>query len=108
MNITGKYLKVWEVKKQNGYTSVNLGDSYRMKDGNYENFTWFDCTLLGNASRELIEKFDTVEVISGIMYMEKYNGKYYNRIKIFDLKVTKKHEQNNRPDPNQFESDIPF
>jgi len=55
LNITGKYLKVWEKEEQNGFIKLNLGDSAKKKDGTYENWTWFGCTLLGNAKDVEVE-----------------------------------------------------
>ncbi len=112
MNISGKYLKVWEVKDENGWIKVNLGDSRKLKDGSYQNFTWWDCSLVGNAKNVLLEKGDTVEVKSGIIYQEKYNDKYYNRITIFEIEVTKKADQQPQQNSSQnnqtFEDTIPF
>ena len=39
MNITGKFLKVWKVEEKNGFKKLDLGDSKKMKDGYYENWT---------------------------------------------------------------------
>jgi len=81
----GKYLKVWEVKENNGYVKLNLGDSIKQKDGTYKNWTWFDCALFGEAAKKEFVKGDTVEVTSGQIYQEEYNGKWYTKVKIFHI-----------------------
>ena len=83
MNITGKFLKVWKVEENNGYVKLNLGDSVKNKDGTYDNWTWFGCALFGEAAKKTFYENDLVEVTSGIIYQEKYNEKWYTRIKIF-------------------------
>ena len=106
MNVTGKYLKVWKKEEKNGFTKLNLGDSKKQKDGSYENWTWFGCTLLGNAKSVDIIEGDVVEVKSGIISQRKYNDKWYNDIVIFDIEVMKKSD---KPQPkDDFEDDIPF
>lgn len=85
MDIKGKFLKVWKVEENNGYVKLNLGDSVKNKDGTYDNWTWFDCALFGEAAKKAFFKGDLVEVTSGIIYQEKYNEKWYTRIKIFHI-----------------------
>ena len=87
MNITGKYLKVWKVKENNGYKKLDLGDSKKNKDGEYDNWTWFDCLLVGNAKTLEVREQDTIEIKNGIISQEKYNDKWYTRIVIFDAEV---------------------
>ena len=88
MNISGKYLKVWKVKESpGGYTRLDLGDSKKDKSGNYVNWTWFDCMLLGDAKGVKVSEGDKVEVKNGIIYQEKYQNKWYTKIIIFDLEV---------------------
>ena len=89
-----RFHKVWEVKNQNGFTKVNLGDSKKNKDGGYDNFTWFDCLLVGNAKNVQLNKGDTITVVSGQITKRKYNGKFYDDMVIFELEVTKRAEVN--------------
>lgn len=113
MNISGKYMKVWKVEEKNGFTKLNLGDSKKAKDGTYTNWTWFGCTLLGNAKQVTVDEGDTIEIKSGIISQRKYNEKYYNDIIIFELEVMKKAESNESREKRidnstDFEDDIPF
>ena len=110
MNITGKYLKVWKKEEQNGFTKLNLGDSAKKKDGTYENWTWFGCTLLGNAKNADVNEGDTVEVKSGIMSKRKYNDKWYDDIKIFEIEVTRRSEApaTDTVAIDDLDSDLPF
>jgi hypothetical protein len=105
MNITGKYLKVWKKKEQNGFTKLDLGDSKKNKDDTYTNWTWFDCLLVGNAKNVTINENDTVEIKNGIISQEKYQDKWYTRIVIFDIEVMHKgnhqeKQQKPSPEPN--------
>jgi len=131
MNVTGKYLKVWKVEERNGYIHLDLGDTRKDKNGEYENCTWFGCTLLGDAAKKNIKEGDKVEVKSGQIFQEKYNEKWYTKIKIFHIDVMESDQSNSfggtpdpkkstsgfggftpadkKPDPNSFEgSQIPF
>ena len=108
MNISGKHLKVWKKAEQNGFTKLDLGDSKKQKDGSYANWTWFGCTLLGNAKSVDIIEGDVVEVKSGIISQRKYKDKWYNDIVIFEIEVMQKSNSqhtSNKPDDNDF---IPF
>ena len=115
MNITGKFLKVWKIEEKNGFKKLDLGDSKKKKDGTYDNWTWFDCTLLGNAKNASIKENDVVEVKSGIISKRKYNEKYYDDIIIFEIEVMQSNQQEYSPktDPNHnggnsFNDDIPW
>jgi hypothetical protein len=121
MNITGKYMKVWEVKESNGYTKLDLGDGRKDKNGETEYCTWFDCLLLGNASKKSISKGDVIEITSGQIFQRKYNDKWYIDIKIWHLTVSgQESKQEPAKDENGFtppppmgttpfdDSDIPF
>ena len=90
---SGKYMKVWKVKKQNGYTKLDLGDSKKNKDGKYDSWTWFDCLLVGNAKNANVKEGDKIEVLSGQISQEKYQDKWYTRIVIFDLMVMDRPQQ---------------
>jgi len=117
MNITGKYLKVWKIKENNGYRKLDLGDSKKQQDGTYKNWTWFDCLLVGDAKNLQVHENDTIEIESGVISQREYNGKWYNDIVIF--KATAQNQQTNsqqdyspKTDPvhktTEFEDDIPF
>ena len=121
------YHKVWEVKLENGFKKVTLGDSRKNKDGEFENWNWFDVALVSKAKDVHIEKGDTITIISGQVQKRKYNDKFYDNVVIFDLEVSKKgggggYGSNQQPSNNQpkqsyqnnntgngnFEDDIPF
>ena len=90
MNISGKCLRVWKKQEQNGFIKLDLGDSRKLKDGTYDNFTWFGCTLVGKAKDAQIDEGDKVEVKSGLISKRKYNDKYYDDIVIFEIDVMEK------------------
>ena len=98
MNISGKYLKVWKVQEQNGFTKLDLGDSKKLKDGGYDNFTWFGCTLVGNAKNVAVNEKDTIEIKSGLITKRKGNdGKWYDDVVIFEFEVMEKKEKTDIP-----------
>ena len=113
MQINGRFLKVWKKEEQNGFTKLDIGDSKKLKDGKYENFTWFGCTLVGGAKAVEVSEGDTVEIKSGLITKRKYNEKWYDDIVIFDIEVTKKGEKTTPEAVDEFvpvdsESDLPF
>lgn len=85
-----RYHKVWEVKLENGFKKINISDSRKLKDDTFENWTWFDVALVGNAKNVHLEKGDTITIISGQVQKRKYNEKFYDNVVIFDLEITKK------------------
>ncbi len=116
-----RFHKVWEVKIDNGFKKINLSDSRKLKDGEFENWTWFDVALVGNAKNVHLDKGDTITIKSGQVQKRKYNDKYYDNVVIFDLEVTKKadggygsNQQQSYQKPQQgqpqgnFEDSIPF
>ena len=112
MNITGKYLKVWKVKETNGYTRLDLGDSRKDKNNAYENCTWFDCILIGDAAKKTFNEGDLVEIKSGQIFMEKYNDKWYTKVRIFHIDVMEVEQQPEQPESNNLQQDdfdeVPF
>lgn len=102
MNISGKFLKVWEVEDKGSLKLVNLGDSRKNRDGSYDKWTWFKCAFVGKAKDLPIKKGDTIEIVSGIIYQEKYNDKWQTRVTIFDANVTA------ATGSSGFEDDVPF
>lgn len=90
---SGKYMRVWKTEVRNGYTKVDLGDSKKNRDGTYDSWTWFGCTLFGDAGNVEVQEGDLVEVKSGRISKRKWDNKYYDDIVIFDLEVMKKAEK---------------
>ncbi len=108
MNITGKYLKVWKIKENNGYTKLDLGDSQKQRDGSYKNWSWFDCLLVGNAKNLQVQERDTIEIKSGLISQREYNGKWYNEIVIFEAVVMPQQHRADNQGSRRFEDDCPF
>ena len=103
MNITGKYLKVWKIEEKSNYTFLNLGDSRKDKGGKHENCTWFNCILLGEASKKTFNEGDVVEITSAQIFMEKYNDKWSPKIKIFHIEHMEgsgNNQENSTPPPS--------
>ena len=62
-NFTGKYMKVWKVETQNGYTKLDLGESQKKynSENEYDNWTWFGCVLFGDAAKKEIKEGDKIQ-----------------------------------------------
>ena len=90
MNISGRFLRVWKVEENNGFIKADLGDSTKNKDGSYNNFTWFGVAILGKSKESGIAEGDVIEVKSGLIGKRKYNDKYYDDMKVFELEISKK------------------
>ncbi len=113
-----RFHKVWEVKVENGFKKVKLGDSRKLKDGTFENWSWFDVAFVSNAQSLQVEEGDTITIISGQVQKRKYEGRYYDNVVVFDAEITQKNNnQSNqsyqKPNTNQggngnFEEHIPF
>lgn len=99
MRISGKYLKICEVKENNGFKKINLGESRKDNDGKYVNWTWFDCLLLGDARDAEIAKGDIVN-IEGSIEMRNYNDKWYNNIIIWQIENVEKNSKT-KTEPEQ-------
>jgi len=122
MNVTGKYLKVWKVKyTSKGLPVLDLGDSEKQRDDTYKNWTWFGCLCVGKAAQMQFNEKDTIEIKSGIISMQEYNGKWSPKVVIFECEVTSSSgSQNNRQQNNSgfqpggyasepgFSDDIPY
>jgi hypothetical protein len=104
MNITGRFMKAWKVEKSANYTKVDLGDSRKNKEGTYDKFTWFGVMFVGDAHKLNIAEGDTVEIVSGQIYQEKYQDKWYTRITVFDAVVTKNEKKEKKEEDFSFGS----
>jgi hypothetical protein len=101
-----RYHKVWKVKEENGFKKVDLGDSKKKQDGGYDNWTWFDVTLVGGAKGTPINEGDTITINSGLITQRKYNNKYYNDVVIFDFEVTRQSDQAPQQDNQSSQDDF--
>ena len=131
--MNSKFHKVWKIEiDQNGNKKVDLGDSKKLQDDTYFNWTWKWCRLVGNAKGVQVDEGDTITINSGKLDQYKdNNGNYRNSVTIFDFEVSAKGQnqgnnnsnyqnnntgnnsyqskpQGNQVGPNSFESDIPF
>ncbi len=85
-----RFHKVWEVKVENGFKKVKLGDSRKLKDGTFENWSWFDVAFVSSAQGLQVEEGDTITIISGQVQKRKYEGKYYDNVVVFEAEITQK------------------
>ena len=112
-NFTGKYFKAWKVYEKNGFKKIDLGDSTKNKDGEYENWTWFGSSIVGNAKNIEVNEGDIIEVKNGMVTQSKSGDKWYTNVTIFDFEVMKKNgnvapKSQAQAAVDVFESDIPF
>jgi len=83
-----KFGKVWKVRKENGYTKIDVSDSKKNPKSptGFDNCTWFNCILLGNAKDFEVKEGDKVNV-EGQIFSSKSekDGKYYTNVAIFGI-----------------------
>lgn len=83
-----KFGKVWKVKKENGYTKIDISDSRKNPKSStgFDNCTWFNCILLGLAKDFIVEEGEKYNC-EGIIFMKKSDsdGRYYTDIAIFGI-----------------------
>lgn len=107
-----KYHKVWKVEvNDHGFVKVKLGDSRKNKDGEYENWSWFNVNFVGNCKEKAktLNEGDTITIDSGIIAKREYNGNYYDDITVFAYTITS--ESTSQPAPPSADipdDDIPF
>ena len=111
MNVTGKYLKVWEVEARERVTLVNLGDSRKNKDGGYDSWTWYKTAFVGQAKGPAaqLNKGDVIEIKSGQISQNKAdNGKWYTNVVVFEFDVTKHAEEKQESAEEINDGPLPF
>lgn len=114
--LDSRYHRVWKIEEQNGFKKLNLGDSSKKKDGTREYFTWFGCTLIGEAKNTPVSEGDTITILEGVMSQYKNkDGKYVPQLTIFKFEVTKNAQDSVTPFETKSgftemddDSDIPF
>ena len=102
--MNSKFHKVWKIEvDQNGSKKVDLGDSKKLQDDTYFNWTWKWCRLVGNAKGIQVNEGDTITIKSGKLDQYKdNNGMYRNSVTIFDFEVTAKGNQQNSGSNTQY------
>lgn len=94
LNITGKYIKVWEVKIHPNMVTADLSSSKKNKDGEYENTNWMGVKFVGESKERAtsLRKGDMIEIVSGMAGKRKYQDKWYDDVVVFDFNVMSKSE----------------
>lgn len=90
LNITGRYVSVFEVEDQGKFAKCNLTSSKKNKDESYTNCYW-KARLVGEAfkkSKELKDK-DKINIKKGIVenQYDKENKKSWVTVTIFDYEL---------------------
>ena len=107
LNVTGKYVKVWEVKESGKVVKLSLSSSKKNKDNKYENSSWRG-RAVGNCFEKAksLKKEDMIEIISAGIAKYEYEGKRYDIITIFDFNIIGKPEPQKKD--NDEIDDLPF
>lgn len=87
---SSKYVKVWDVKTENGVVKGDVSSSKKNQNGEYENSKWFPAFFGKSKEKALsLNKGDTIEITQG-GFSNTYNKEkkvtYYNMV-IFDFEV---------------------
>jgi len=89
LNITGKYVKVWETEDKGKYVQAKLGTSRKdRRDDSYINSNWFtrfvgDCTGLAKT----LAKGDKINILRGSIesVYDKEQGKTWTNVTVFEF-----------------------
>ncbi len=89
LNVTGKYVSVFEVEDKGNYVQANLSTSKKNKDGSYTNNYW-KARFVGEAyqpAKELISK-DKIHILKGAIenHYDKDWDKLYVTVLVFRFK----------------------
>lgn len=99
-----KFGKVWKVKKENGFTKIDVSDSRKNPKSptGFDNCTWFNCILLGNAKDFDVKEGDKVNVEGQIFTTKsEKDGKYYTNVVIFGICLSDDAKTNAPKNPNK-------
>ncbi len=87
LNITGKYISVFDVTEKDRYIQANLSSSKKQRDGSYKHMSW-RARFVGNAvdSARALQNKDKIEITNGLIENNvDDNGRYWYNVIIFDF-----------------------
>lgn len=124
ITVLGKLGKDVEVKNVNGTTLAKFSIAENVGFGDKQVTIWYDVSLWGKqAESKLIDYLNkgTQVYVSGEFSQREYNGKQYNEIRVYDLKLCggKQEAQPQQPKPTyaknpqaqppaDLDTDLPF
>lgn len=89
LNVTGKYVSVYDVEDKGNYVQAKLRTGRKNKDGSYTNMTW-RARFVGNANEPAknLQDKERIEIVNGIIENSfDANGKQWHNVVIFDFKM---------------------
>lgn len=114
ITVLGKLGKDVEVKSVNGTTLAKFSIAENVGFGDKQVTIWYDVSLWGKqAESKLIDYLNkgTQVHVSGEFSQREYNGKQYNEIRVYDLKLCggkqEAQPQQAQP-PADLDTDLPF
>lgn len=100
LNVTGKYISVFEADDKGNYVQANLSTSKKNQDGSYTNMYW-KARFVGEAYEpaKVLEDKDKIQILRGAVEnkFDKEKDKLYVTVVIFRFK---KINVNQSPDSN--------
>ena len=111
-NITGRFIKIWEVDVKEKMVLCDLSTSEKNKDGEWEASNYYKVKFVGKCfeNAKTLKKGDTIEIINGKIGKRKYQEKYYDDVVVFAYRMEEGQKQY---EPSGFkpvdsEQDLPF
>ena len=90
LNITGKYVTVWNVEDKGNYIQANLSTGKKNKDGTYTNMSW-RTRFVGNAKgkAKALQDKDKIEIVNGLVEntYDKEKKTTYVNVTVFEFEV---------------------
>lgn len=89
LNVTGKYIRVFDVEDKGRYVQAKLSTSKKNQDGDYVHMPWI-ARFVGNATeaaKELQNK-DKIEITNGIIENNyDNNNRLWHKVVIFGFRM---------------------
>ena len=109
LNITGKYITVFQVEDKEKYIQANLSTGKKDRDGNWTNMSW-RARFVGKCkdkASQLKDK-DKIEITNGLIennYVKETKTLWVNVV-VFDFDLMSTEQQSNKSDVKQEENDV--
>ena len=107
MQISGKYLRVFDVNVKDKYVEVTLSEGEKQQDGSWKNYYWNNVRFVGQAKDSAVElnKGDTIEIKSGkATPFKSEKGNYFINAVVFDFDIMNRAEVQTVED----DDDLPY
>lgn len=108
MQITGKYLRVFEVTVKDKHVEITLSEGEKQQDNTWKNYFWNNVRFVGKCKDNAmsLQKGDTIEITSGkITPFKSEKGNYYLNTVVFDFDLMNRAEQK---ETEEDDGDLPY